>query len=345
MESAEEYKAKGNEFWKKGALDDALDMYTKGLEVDPTSYLLFSNRSAVYLGLSEYEKSIHDADKAIELNPTFSKAYNRKAIALREMGNLEESVKWFYKSLDLDPSNVLIQKEINHIEGLLEGPKFYSTDELDQLPVLDNRSIAGDFYQMRYITFSQFDSLLKDLLQVELKLRLGFTRDLFALIHEKAATYKILMRESIEKGLCSEINNWFRPLQRNISSGDLVDQIIKSCIERPQVDDDSDIVHDSKTIGILLEQVMDSIGKQLDMFGVNEKARTHIRSGIESIMTDLCWIDLRMQYSSPQGHFFVESKVYDAHEDCPVKGTPIFTVHAGYQTEEKVFLNPIAYTE
>jgi tetratricopeptide (TPR) repeat protein len=348
MDTAEACKEKGNTYFKNGLFDEALNMYTEGLKFDHENHILFSNRSAVYLALGEFEKALDDANKSVEFYPSFAKGWNRKGVALRELGRMDEAIEAFYESLKFEPNNVTLQKEIQALESFIQRSKFeYTPEELDELPILDNRSIAGDYHQMRYITYSQFDTLLRDVSKSDLKSRCVFTSKLFVSIHEKAAEYRILMKRSLEHGLGSEISNWFKPLQRNVQIESVVQDLIKSCLEKPQTDQDEDqpIIHNSKLIASLVDDVFNKYTSDLDTLGVSDKHKLNFKQGIESILVDLCWIELRMHYASPKAEFFhfENNEHFESFEGT--KGIPKFTIYPGYKTNDKIYLNPIVFME
>lgn len=68
-----DYKELGNQAYQAGEYQQAVDYYTGGIEQDPTHAVLFSNRSAAFLNLGEYDKAKRDADMCIELDPKWSK--------------------------------------------------------------------------------------------------------------------------------------------------------------------------------------------------------------------------------------------------------------------------------
>jgi small glutamine-rich tetratricopeptide repeat-containing protein alpha len=57
--------------------ESAIEEYTSAIKVDATSPVYYSNRAAAWGGLGEHEKAVEDAEKALELDPKFSKAYSR----------------------------------------------------------------------------------------------------------------------------------------------------------------------------------------------------------------------------------------------------------------------------
>lgn len=117
MESS--LKDQGNAAYADGNFTEALDLYSKAIQAT-TSHedlsMLFSNRSATYYCLANYEAALIDADKAIELAPTWGKGYARKGSALIMLRRYEEAHKAFSSGLVYDPKNAQISKGILECE-------------------------------------------------------------------------------------------------------------------------------------------------------------------------------------------------------------------------------------
>ena len=73
-------KEAGNLCFKQKNYRDAIEKYTEGITLDPTNAILYCNRSAAYSGM-DLEKylipAIQDAEKAVDLDPNYAKAYYR----------------------------------------------------------------------------------------------------------------------------------------------------------------------------------------------------------------------------------------------------------------------------
>lgn len=74
--AAEALKMKGNSLMSQKLYDSAIEQYTEAIKLDQNP-VYYSNRAAAWGGLGEHAKAVEDAEKAIELDPTFSKAYSR----------------------------------------------------------------------------------------------------------------------------------------------------------------------------------------------------------------------------------------------------------------------------
>lgn len=75
---AEECKAAGNEKFKAGDFPNAIKDFDEGLKRDPKNKNLYSNRCAALLKLASPVDALKDAERCIELDPKFAKAYAKK---------------------------------------------------------------------------------------------------------------------------------------------------------------------------------------------------------------------------------------------------------------------------
>lgn len=57
--------------------------------MEPDNPIFYSNRSAAYFHLEEFEHALADAETSFQLDTEYTKAAYRKAMALYELDNLE----------------------------------------------------------------------------------------------------------------------------------------------------------------------------------------------------------------------------------------------------------------
>ncbi|OAO16748.1 serine/threonine-protein phosphatase [Blastocystis sp. ATCC 50177/Nand II] len=76
---AEIIKEEGNEYFKKKEYQKACDKYTEGIDICPTA-ILYANRSFCYLKMECCGMAIRDADKAIELDPSYGKGHGASSL-------------------------------------------------------------------------------------------------------------------------------------------------------------------------------------------------------------------------------------------------------------------------
>lgn len=73
MASVDELKAQGNAAISAHDYPKAVDCYTNAIDLAPDNHVLYSNRSAAYTSMGQYEKALADAEKTVELQPSWPK--------------------------------------------------------------------------------------------------------------------------------------------------------------------------------------------------------------------------------------------------------------------------------
>jgi len=147
--SAEAYKNKGNEEFKKGNMQAAIENYTYAIEMDPKNYTYLTNRATAYASMKLWEKSLRDSEKSLTLNPDWTKGHYRKAIALFELGRLQEAVASFKIASSLDPTNEEIKKryeEALHLWKKDQTPAQIAKEEGNELFKLGKIDAAIEAY-------------------------------------------------------------------------------------------------------------------------------------------------------------------------------------------------------
>jgi tetratricopeptide (TPR) repeat protein len=83
--------------------DEAIADFTRALEIGPTDKIAYINRGISYYNKTEYQKAIADYDKAIEIDSTLALAYDNRANAHQMMGRLDLAAADRQKSKELKP--------------------------------------------------------------------------------------------------------------------------------------------------------------------------------------------------------------------------------------------------
>jgi DnaJ homolog subfamily C member 7 len=108
VQMIENLKKEGNELFQKGSLKEAYEKYTEAINVDAlassVNSQIYCNRSAVAMKMGDYKLAEKDATTAIDLNPQYTKAYQRRAAAYEKQEKYQESVYDLNKAKELDPS-------------------------------------------------------------------------------------------------------------------------------------------------------------------------------------------------------------------------------------------------
>ncbi|CAA7029063.1 unnamed protein product [Microthlaspi erraticum] len=101
----DEEREKGNEFFKEQKYPDAIKHYTEAIKRNQKDPKAYSNRAACYTKLGAMPEGLKDAEKCIELDPTFSKGYSRKAAVQFFMKEYDNAMETYQEGLKHDPNN------------------------------------------------------------------------------------------------------------------------------------------------------------------------------------------------------------------------------------------------
>jgi len=93
------YKRIGNDFYKKGQYQKAIENYTKAIQIDDTETIFFSNRARAYKLLGDFKKAYEDAKIAVELDDKNIKGHFLCGQILAEMGKVEPGFDKLNKAL------------------------------------------------------------------------------------------------------------------------------------------------------------------------------------------------------------------------------------------------------
>lgn len=99
------HKERGNACFRKGEHQVAVEAYSEALRLEPKDASLWLNRSIALRQLQRWEESVHDADRAIALHASSSKAHYSKAAALQQLGRLPEALRACEAGLDYTPQH------------------------------------------------------------------------------------------------------------------------------------------------------------------------------------------------------------------------------------------------
>ncbi len=102
--NASDWFIKGNSFRQSGLYRDAVNAYSKAIELDPTFMHAYALRGHMYYMLKNYHPAIKDYSKAIELNPQYGPPYYLRGLAYLDVQSYRQVITDFDKAKELDPS-------------------------------------------------------------------------------------------------------------------------------------------------------------------------------------------------------------------------------------------------
>ncbi|XP_022118670.1 small glutamine-rich tetratricopeptide repeat-containing protein alpha-like [Pieris rapae] len=105
LAEAEKLKNEGNELMKTEQFREAMEKYSKAIEIDPRNSVYFCNRAAAHFKLGEHEGAVADCMAALALQPNYGKAHGRLGLALTALDRHVEARIAFARAVQLEPDN------------------------------------------------------------------------------------------------------------------------------------------------------------------------------------------------------------------------------------------------
>jgi tetratricopeptide (TPR) repeat protein len=87
----------------KGDLDRAISDYSSAIELDPTYTDAYNNRGNAKNERGDPDGAISDFNQALKLNPKYAYAYNNRALAKQAKGDLDGAIADFSDAIEVDP--------------------------------------------------------------------------------------------------------------------------------------------------------------------------------------------------------------------------------------------------
>ncbi len=124
---------KGDAACMKGDWNSAIHHYTNALGSHPDDHLLLSNRSAAYMKIGDFAKSLLDAEKCIQLQPEWPMGYKREGDAHQGARRPLDSAASFVSGLCWNPTNSVLLSGLQSLLALrtlkcmvLDGSRYVS---------------------------------------------------------------------------------------------------------------------------------------------------------------------------------------------------------------------------
>ncbi|KAA8494599.1 Hsp70-Hsp90 organizing protein [Porphyridium purpureum] len=139
--NAERFKELGNGSFGRQDYESAIEYYTQAIRIDPQYAILYSNRSAAYMKMGRLSEARQDAACTIELRPTWSRGYWRRASVELSAGEFQAALETLDAGLLYNPqaSELLESRKV-----ALDGIRAQAVESASSLSKPSSQVQAGD---------------------------------------------------------------------------------------------------------------------------------------------------------------------------------------------------------
>ncbi|KAF0901530.1 hypothetical protein E2562_003511 [Oryza meyeriana var. granulata] len=121
QEAADHHQDEGQELLSQGKWEEAAAQFTEAIKMNPTDPKNFSDRAKCHIKLNVLAKGLEDADRCIELDPTFCKGYLRKGDVQLLNHNYEGAMATYLAGLKYGPQKAYIHDRLKRcVEHIIE---------------------------------------------------------------------------------------------------------------------------------------------------------------------------------------------------------------------------------
>ena len=169
---ANDLKDQGNQAFQAGDVQLAISLFTQAIDLDPDNHVFYSNRAAAYMKADSKSKALHDAEKCVQLAPTWSKGYSRLGAAQQCLKRFDAAIDNFKKGIELEPNNKSLWASLKACQDAFEADKKVRFDiarkeravEEERLRLRETIKKDMEVEKKRKIEEQQQESLLSDFL-------------------------------------------------------------------------------------------------------------------------------------------------------------------------------------
>ncbi|MDX2098405.1 MAG: tetratricopeptide repeat protein [Leptolyngbyaceae cyanobacterium bins.59] len=108
-------KAASNDHWA------AISKFNQAVRLDGNHAIAYYNRSLSYLKLNYGEEALQDCCKAIQLNPSYAKAYNCRGNIRKQRGDLRGACADYQQALEIDPNFSGARQNLEKVQARLQA--------------------------------------------------------------------------------------------------------------------------------------------------------------------------------------------------------------------------------
>jgi tetratricopeptide (TPR) repeat protein len=138
VEKGTKLKDLGNKELGDGHFLQAIGFYSEGLEYQPDNAILLSNRALAYIKVENYGLAQLDADHSIESDPTYAKAYYRRASASFALDHYKDARKDLRQVCKLRPKDRDARNKLKDCERAIREEAFCKAIEAEQTAPLSS---------------------------------------------------------------------------------------------------------------------------------------------------------------------------------------------------------------
>ena len=117
---ADELKETANNLCKQKKFEEAVLVYTKAIQINPTA-IYYRNRSVANLKLRRFDNALEDATSSVKMDKEYSNGYISRADVHKALKQYHLAVEDYERAKKMDPSNAQLSVLITKCKQRLQN--------------------------------------------------------------------------------------------------------------------------------------------------------------------------------------------------------------------------------
>jgi len=118
---ATEYIVMGNTIYSMGKYEEAIDSFNKALQIYPENSIAWNNKGLAFAKMGDLDEAIGCYENALMINPEDPVFLTNKGSTMYKKGDIEEAIGCFESALELNPESKTAKKGLELCYGVLEN--------------------------------------------------------------------------------------------------------------------------------------------------------------------------------------------------------------------------------
>jgi len=152
IEKAECLKADANKFFKDEKYQQAVDLYTQAIDLNPLNAVYWANRSIANLRMENFGYALSDATKAIAADAKYLKAYYRRAASYMALGKYKLALKDYERVYKVRPNDADAKKKFTECKKITTQMAFAKAIAVEEnkVSIVDSINIDSMTVEDKY---------------------------------------------------------------------------------------------------------------------------------------------------------------------------------------------------
>jgi tetratricopeptide (TPR) repeat protein len=118
------YNNRAFAWYAKGDYDRSMSDCNKAIDINPRYTSAYNNRGRAWYAKGDYDRAIADCTKAIEIDPTYALAYNNRGFAWNQKGDYNRAIADHTKALEIDPKYATAYNNLAWLKATCPDERF-----------------------------------------------------------------------------------------------------------------------------------------------------------------------------------------------------------------------------